>query len=185
MKQTIFLRRKSMSHTPDNNSYSQTIFAWIFMIALIFLVFGLYFFWPRLFEMKEAYAPESAIRENLAVFLQARDRYQEALRARPLGEKISAEELVQAIKPLQPTGESSPRIYLWRTFGEFILEDPRWPEGWDRSNPPWENYQPGVFVSREKETAHLVLFEMIPTTDIYLVVIKPFLPVFTKEKETS
>lgn len=161
------------------------IFAWSFIIVLGFLSLGFYFFWPRLFEMKEGYAPESAIRETLAVFLQARDRYQETLRTHPQGEKIAPDELVQAIASLQPTEENAPRIFLWRTFGEFIFEDPHWPKDWDRSNPPWENYQPGVFVSREKGTAHLVFFEPIPNTDIYLVVIKPFLPVFTKGKKPS
>lgn len=185
MKQNLFLRYKSNVRPSDFSDYSQRMFGWSFILVLTFLVIGLYFFWPGLFEMKEAYAPESAIRDNLAVFLEARNRCQDVLRAHAEGEKVLAEDLIQALETIHPAGSDSPRIYLWRTSGEFVLDWGGWPEGWNRTNPPWKNYKPGVFVSREKGVAHLILFEPIPTTDLYLVVVNPFLPPLTKEKETT
>ena len=162
---------------------SRRMFGIDFMFVIVFLVAGFYFVWPKLFQTPEPYAPESAIHEVLTVYLQAQSC---CVVSEDSGEDADvAGKIKQALEAIQPKGSKAPKILLLNDSGNILVGEENWPEIWEKDNPPWQYRKPGSMIYRFKGKAILIFFEPITDTELTLVVIKSFKPMFDGDGKNS
>jgi len=160
----------------DSGQPARRLFGWDFTFVVFILAIALYFFWPRMFQNPASIAPESAIQDAMAVFLEAKDRCHGLIQSAT--ESISQEAWRAALEPIQSKIAGNTLLFLWQKPGTAIVGKDYWPEEWNTANPPWLNRDPYAFIDRREGKASLILFESIPEWDFYLAAVQPFAPVF-------
>ncbi len=160
----------------DAGQSARRLFGWDFTFVVFFLAIAFYFFWPRMFQNPLSSAPESAIRDAMAVFLEAKDRCNDLIEGAT--GTISHEAWRTALEPIHPKAAENTLLFLWQKPGTVIVGKENWPEEWDTTNPPWLHREPYAFIDRREGKACLILFEPFPQWDSYLAAVQPFAPIF-------
>ncbi len=159
---------------------SRRLFGWDFTFAIFFLAIVFYFFWPLVFQVSEPYAPESSIQNVFSRYKQIMESCRVRIQEIPSNQNLAKED-IQKILDSFPQEVSPPcRILISDRQGTVVSGHNQIPREWNQANLPWKKHSTGIFIFRHQGKASLILYEPIPRTDLNLVIVQPFKPLFER-----
>lgn len=181
-----YTRRSSDS--PEGNAYrtSARFLGADFLLVLLFLAVAFYFFFPRLFEKKEAYAPVSTVHAAYTAMQQIQDSLAAVLSETQDPESVQnalIEHIGSIVLP-STEEESAAQVFLLNVQGEVLYSKDRSRFEAIESIAMMREKKQGVLSHTIKGRSTLILYDTI-ASDILIVVAKPYPPLFRTGGETN
>lgn len=147
-----------------------------FMIVILFVIMGLYFLWPLLYNKQDRYVTETAVRDGYALISHLRE--QAASYTELNGDEIiTAIQKHPAFKAVE--SENAPRVYIIDSVGGYRAGNEELPTYWKDIVMKILPNQRGIETYSEENVSTLIFYDNLPGTECKIVLNIPFNPMFS------